>query len=166
MLKLSIFSLLLSASAAFAYPVTVKSCNRDVTFDAAPTRAISNDINLTDMMLALDLQDHMAGYTGLSGYDYSKDAQLSDAAQGLTDLSPDYPTKEVLAGADADFYFAGWNYGLKVGGEVTPETLEALDIKTYELTESCIHIGPKAPASMDDMYNDILNLGTIFNVED
>lgn len=166
MLKLSIFSLLLSASAAFAYPVTVKSCNRDVTFDAAPTRAISNDINLTDMMLALDLQDHMAGYTGLSGYDYSKDAQLSDAAQGLTDLSPDYPTKEVLAGADADFYFAGWNYGLKVGGEVTPETLEALDIKTYELTESCIHIGPKAPASMDDMYNDILNLGTIFDVED
>lgn len=166
MLKLSIFSLLLSASAAFAYPVTVKSCNRDVTFDAAPTRAISNDINLTDMMLALDLQDHMAGYTGLSGYDYSKDAQLSDAAQGLTDLSPDYPTKEVLAGADADFYFAGWNYGLKVGGEVTPETLEALGIKTYELTESCIHIGPKAPASMDDMYNDILNLGTIFNVED
>ena len=166
MLKLSIFSLLLSASAAFAYPVTVKSCNRDVTFDAAPTRAISNDINLTDMMLALDLQDHMAGYTGLSGYDYSKDAQLSDAAQGLTDLSPDYPTKEVLAGADADFYFAGWNYGLKVGGEVTPETLEALGIKTYELTESCIHIGPKAPASMDDMYNDILNLGTIFDVED
>jgi hypothetical protein len=28
----------------------------------------------------------------------------------------------VLLGADADFYFAGWNYGMKVGGEVTPET--------------------------------------------
>jgi len=166
MLRLSIAALLLSATAAAAYPVTVKSCNREVTFDAAPTRAVSNDINLTDMMLVLGLQDHMAGYTGLSGYNYAKDTQLTDAAKGVKELAADYPTKEVLAGADADFFFAGWNYGLKVGGEMTPETLEPLGIKTYELTESCIHIGPKAKASMDDMYNDILNLGTIFNVED
>jgi iron complex transport system substrate-binding protein len=55
---------------------------------------------------------------------------------------------------------------MKVGGEVTPETLEPLGIKTYELTESCIHIGPKAKASMQDMYADILNLGRIFGVSD
>lgn len=165
MLKLSA-AFALMASAATAYPVTVKSCNRDVTFDAAPMRAVSNDIDLTDMMLALGLQDHMAGYTGLSGYDYAKDAQLSDAARGLADLSPDYPTKEVLAGADADFFFAGWNYGLTPGGEMTPEALEPLGIKTYELTESCIFMGPKPRASMEDLYTDIRNLGTIFNVPD
>jgi iron complex transport system substrate-binding protein len=83
----------------------------------------------------------------------------------LPELSPKYPTKEVLLGADADFYFAGWNYGMKVGGEVTPETLAPFGIKVYELTESCIHIGPKPKSSMDDMYNDILNLGRIFGVE-
>mgnify|MGYP001791020386 FL=1 len=55
---------------------------------------------------------------------------------------------------------------MKVGGEVTPETLEPFGIKVYELTESCIHIGEKAAASMDDMYNDLLNLGAIFEVED
>jgi iron complex transport system substrate-binding protein len=54
---------------------------------------------------------------------------------------------------------------MKVGGEVTPETLEPLGIKTYELTESCIHIGPKAKSSMQDMYADLLNLGRIFGVE-
>ena len=49
----------LLASSALAYPVTVKSCNRDVTFEAAPSRAVSNDVNLTEMMLALKLQDRM-----------------------------------------------------------------------------------------------------------
>jgi iron complex transport system substrate-binding protein len=69
-------------------------------------------------------------------------------------------------GAEPDFFFAGWNYGMKVGGEVTPETLEPFGIKTYELTESCIHIGAKDKVAMQDMYNDLLNLGTIFGVSD
>ena len=69
-------------------------------------------------------------------------------------------------GADADFYFAGWNYGMKVGGEVTPETLEPFDIKVYELTESCIHIMSKAKPTMDDMFVDLINLGKIFDVEE
>ena len=55
---------------------------------------------------------------------------------------------------------------MKVGGEVTPETLDPFGIKVYELTESCIHIGEKPKVSMDDMYNDLLNLGKIFGVED
>ncbi len=55
---------------------------------------------------------------------------------------------------------------MKVGGEVTPDTLSEFGIKVYELTESCIHIMEKAKASMDDMYNDLLNLGRIFGVEE
>ena len=83
----------------------------------------------------------------------------------MPELSAKYPTKEVLVGADADFFFAGWNYGMKVGGEVTPETLDPFGIKVYELTESCSHIMSKDKASIEDMYADILNLGKIFGVE-
>ncbi|MBB4952013.1 iron complex transport system substrate-binding protein [Agrobacterium vitis] len=154
-----------SSVAAFAAPVTVKSCNREVTFDKAPTRAISNDVNLTEMMLALKLQDHMVGYTGVSGWK-TLDEKLRDGVKQLPELSAKYPTKEVLLNADADFYFAGWNYGMKVGGEVTPETLAPLGIKVYELTESCIHIMQKPKPTMDDMFVDMLNLGKIFKVED
>ena len=164
MIRLSLAAFLLSATAAMAYPVTVKSCDRDVTFDAAPARAISNDVNLTDMMLVLGLRDRMVGYTGISGWK-TLDADMREGVAELPELSAKYPTKEVLAGAEADFFFAGWNYGMKVGGEVTPQTLAPFGIKTYELTESCIHIGPKAKSSMDDMYIDILNLGRIFGVE-
>lgn len=158
------FALVASAAFGAGYPVTVKSCNREVSFDKAPVRAVSNDVNLTEMMLALDLTGHMAGYTGVSNLQ-ELDPSLRAKIKGIPDLSPDYPTREVLLGANADFYFAGWNYGLKVGGTVTPETLAPLGIKVYELTESCIHIMKKPKASLHDMYNDILNLGKIFNVE-
>jgi iron complex transport system substrate-binding protein len=164
MIRLSALALLLSAATADAFPVTVKSCGREVTFDAAPSRAISNDVNLTEMMLVLGLRDRMVGYTGISGWK-TLDEEMRAGVAELPELSARYPTKEVLAGAEPDFFFAGWNYGMKVGGEVTPETLEPLGIQTYELTESCIHLGPKARSSMDDMYNDILNLGRIFGVE-
>ena len=163
-MKLTLIALFLSATAAAAQPVTVQSCNREVTFDAPPTRAISNDVNLTEMMLVLGLRDKMVGYTGISGWK-TLDVEMRTGVAELPELSAKYPTKEVLVGAEADFFFAGWNYGMKVGGEVTPETLEPFGIKVYELTESCIHIGPKDKVAMRDMYNDLLNLGKIFGVE-
>ncbi|EKF60697.1 ABC transporter substrate binding protein (iron) [Agrobacterium albertimagni AOL15] len=165
LLSATLFASVFAASSAFAYPVTVKSCDREVTFDAPPARAISNDVNLTEMMLALKLQDRMVGYTGISGWK-TLDEGLREGVKELPELSPKYPTKEVLLNADADFYFAGWNYGMKVGGEVTPETLEPFKIKVYELTESCIHIMAKNKPTMDDMFVDLLNLGKIFDVED
>lgn len=153
----------LTATATYAQ-TTVQSCNRDVSFDAVPQAAISNDVNLTEMMLVLGLADHMVGYTGVSGWK-TLDKDLRAGVSQLPELAARYPSKEVLVGADADFFFAGWNYGMKVGGEVTPETLAPFGIKVYELTESCIHIGEKSKASMDDMYVDLLNLGRIFDVE-
>ncbi|WP_429807367.1 ABC transporter substrate-binding protein [Ensifer sp. B1-9] len=156
---------LATAAPALAYPVTVKSCNREVTFDAAPKRAIANDVNLVEMMLALKLQDRMVGYTGVSGWK-TLDEKLREGVKELPELSEKYPTKEVLLDADADFFFAGWNYGMKVGGEVTPETLAPFKINVYELTESCVHFMAREKPSMDDMFVDLLNLGRIFGVED
>lgn len=165
-MKLLPIALGLTCTASFALAeTTVQSCNRTVAFDSVPQAAISNDVNLTEMMLVLGLADHMVGYTGISGWK-TLDEDMRAGVEELPELSAKYPTKEVLIGADADFFFAGWNYGMKVGGEVTPETLAPFGIDVYELTESCIHIGAKEKVSMDDMYNDLLNLGEIFAVKD
>ena len=158
------FFLIISFNSMASSKVSVDSCNRTVTFDSPPQRAISNDVNLTEMMLVLGLSDKMVGYTGISGWK-TLDEEMRLGVKQLPELSPKYPTKEVLVGADADFFFAGWNYGMKVGGEVTPETLKPFGINVYELTESCIHIMTKKKVSMDDMYNDLLNLGLIFQIE-
>ena len=165
-MKLLPLALGLSSVASVALAdTTVQSCDRSVTFDDVPQAAISNDVNLTEMMLVLGLADNMVGYTGISGWK-TLDEEMRAGVEQLPELSAKYPTKEVLIGADADFFFAGWNYGMKVGGEVTPETLAPFGIDVYELTESCIHISEKGKASMDDMYNDLLNLGEIFAVKD
>ena len=156
------FGLLANIAAAEA---TVQSCDRTVNFDAPPERAISNDVNLTEMMLVLGLADRMVGYTGISGWK-TLDEEMRAGVEELPELSAKYPSKEVIVGADADFFFAGWNYGMKVGGEVTPETLEPFGVQVYELTESCTHIMAKDKASIEDMYNDLTNLGDIFDVED
>ena len=158
-------SLLLLGAGMASAEVSVQSCDRTVTFDAPPERAISNDVNLTEMMLVLGLADRMIGYTGISGWK-TVDEEMRAGVEALPELSERYPSKEVLVGADADFFFAGWNYGMKVGGEVTPETLAPFGIQVYELTESCIHITNKQKASIDDMFADLLNLGTIFGVEE
>ncbi len=158
------FFLIISFNSMASSKVSVDSCNRTVTFDSPPQRAISNDVNLTEMMLVLGLSDKMVGYTGISGWK-TLDEEMRLGVKQLPELSPKYPSKEVLVGADADFFFAGWNYGMKVGGEVTPETLKPFGINVYELTESCIHIMTKKKVSMDDMYNDLLNLGRIFQIE-
>ncbi|MCC5957875.1 MAG: ABC transporter substrate-binding protein [Rhodobacteraceae bacterium] len=153
------------AAPALAHPVTVQSCDREVTFDAPPERAASNDVNLTEMMLVLGLHDRMVGYTGISGWNKLDEEIRADIGE-LPELSERYPTREVLIGADLDFWFAGWNYGMRVGGEVTPDTLQPFGIAVYELTESCIHIMPRDGVAIDDMFNDIRNLGAIFGVDD
>lgn len=156
----ALFTLLAGTALA---QTTIQSCEREVVFDTPPQAAVSNDINLTEMMLVLGLTDHMVGYTGITGWN-KLDVEMRAGVEALPELSQKYPSKEVLIGADADFFFAGWNYGMRIGGEVTPETLEPFGIQVYELTESCIHIGEKDAAAMDDMYNDLRNLGAIFGI--
>ena len=72
-------------SSAFA-ETTVNSCNRTVSFDAPPKRAISNDVNLTEMMLVLGLADHMVGYTGISGWK-TLDEEMRANVKQLPELS-------------------------------------------------------------------------------
>lgn len=155
----------LSASAAFAFPVTVDSCGTPVTFDAASKRAVVHDINMAKMAFALDLQPSIVGVTGITGW-YKTDDTFKQEQGAIPELAPKYPTMENLVAADPDFFFAGWYYGMKPGGDVTPDTLAEHGIKTLVLTESCIHLDKDRPAaSMDLLYADIEKLGTIFGKE-
>lgn len=146
------------------YPLTLRSCERDVTFTKAPQRAVSHDISLTGMLLALGLRERMVGYTGISGWK-TLDPALKIALADLPELASRYASLETLLDVDADLFFAGWSYGMRVGGPVTPATLEPLGIPVYELSESCSWIMQQRQASLDDLYRDLLNLGRIFSVE-
>ncbi len=155
----------LSATAAAAFPVTVDNCGKPLTFDAAPKRAVVHDINMAKMAFALGLQPVMVGVTGISGW-YKLDDRFKALQGSIPELAPKYPTMENLMAANADFFFAGWYYGMDPGGEVTPETLAPHGIKTLVLTESCVRLDHNRPAaSMDLLFGDVARLGTIFGKE-
>jgi iron complex transport system substrate-binding protein len=162
-------ALLLGSTHAFAeatkYPLTVQSCNREVTFKQAPKHAVSHDINMTQMMLALGLKPSMVGYSGVSGWK-SVTPAMQSLLDGLPELAAKYPSVETLLNANVDFFFAGWDYGMRVGGDLTPHTLQPLGINVYELTESCAFVMKRPAATLEDTYNDLRNLGKIFDVQD
>ena len=162
-------TLLCGATQAFAeatrYPMKIQSCNREVVFNQAPEHAVSHDINMTQMMLALGLKSRMVGYSGVTGWK-AVTPQMATLLDGLPELAAKYPSVETLLNANVDFFFAGWDYGMRVGGDLTPQTLQPLGINVLELTESCAFVMKRPAATLDDTYNDLRNLGRIFDVQD
>jgi iron complex transport system substrate-binding protein len=90
-----------ATAAAAAYPVTISNCGTSVTYTKAPARAVSNDINTTEDMIALGLESHMAGEFGASGSLPSGQpfpAQFAAGFKQVHEISPDYFTLEQLIG--------------------------------------------------------------------
>jgi iron complex transport system substrate-binding protein len=159
-------ALSLLATPALAFPVTVDNCGRTLTFDRAPDHAVIHDLNMSEMAFALNLQPSMAGVTGITGW-YKTTPEFKAALGAIPELAPKYPTMENLLAANTDFFFAGWYYGMKPGGDLTPDTLADKGIKTYVLTESCAQVDKSRPrASMDLLFTDELALGKIFGKDE
>ncbi len=153
-------------SPAWAFPVTVDDCGRKLTFDTPPKRAVVHDLDMSEIAFSLGLQPSMVGVTGVTGY-YKMTPQFRAALGSIPELAPKYPSLETLVAADPDFFFAGWYYGMKPGGDVTPDTLAAHGIKTYVLSESCAQVDKnRPPATLDLLYKDEANLGAIFGKDD
>jgi iron complex transport system substrate-binding protein len=156
------------SSSGGSYPVTVSSCGQSETYNAAPTRAVSNDINTTEDMLALGLESHMVGTFGVTGdgpVGQPVPPQYEAGFRKVRDVSSNYFTLEQLVGLHPDFLFAGWNYGLELGTNLTPQYLAKFGIKTLVLTESCAWVQHATDSvSINDTYQDIRSLGAIFGV--
>ncbi|GAA0333679.1 ABC transporter substrate-binding protein [Streptomyces blastmyceticus] len=151
------------------YPVTVKNCGVKTTYDKAPQRVVTNDVGIAEIMFALGLEDHMAGYVAP---DYKGDRESVPWADGYKKvkwLSKKEITKEIVLDAKADLVFAGWNYGFGEGNGFTPAALKKLGIGSYVLTESC-HNGTGASRGvmppLEALYADLETLGKVFDVED
>ena len=151
---------------ASADEVTVDNCGKPLVFETQPERLVVHDINMSEMAFALGLQDKIVGVTGITGW--YKTSPEFDAARGdIPELAPKYPSVENLVSASPDLFFAGWYYGMKPGGEVTPDTLAPFGIKTMILTESCVHLNKDRPeASMDLLFDDVKRLAKVMHVED
>ncbi|MEV5243047.1 ABC transporter substrate-binding protein [Streptomyces cinnamoneus] len=162
-----------SKAAGGHYPVTVENCGVRTTYDKAPQRVVTNDVGIAEIMFALGLEDHMAGYVApdyRSSRDDNGEAPWKSGYGRTKWLSKKEITKELVLDAKADLVFAGWNYGFGEGNGFTPEALKKLGVGSYVLTESC-HNGTTSKARgvmppLEALYTDLETLGKVFNVED
>ncbi len=151
---------------ASSFPVTVDSCGRAVTFEQAPTKAVIHDQNMSQMAFALGIQKNIAALTGITGW-YKTNAKFDADRGAIPELAPKNPTLENLIAAEPDLFFAGWNYGMRTDGELTPQSLGKLGVPVLELSESCVHLTKSGPdASMSLLYDDVLRLGAVFGVKE
>ena len=155
----------LAAAHAQTFPVTVDSCGAKLTFAAPPRRALIHDLNMTEMALSLGLQKQMVGVSGITGW-YKSRPGLRLALGSIPEIAAKQPSLENVLAANPDFFFAGWNYGMSVGGDLTPAILQRYGIPTLVLSESCNHVDKSRPrASLELLYGDYIKLGTIFGKE-
>ncbi|MFG2911679.1 ABC transporter substrate-binding protein [Kitasatospora sp. NPDC048298] len=158
-----------TATASAHYPVTVDNCGEKLTFDRKPARVVTNDVGITELMLSLGLADRMAGYVMPDDKGKIDQVAWKDGYQQAKWLSKQIITKEIALDAKADLVFAGWHYGFDEGRGVTPQTLKALGIDSYVLSESCRSGKGTERGVMDPLealYTDLANLGEVFDVKD
>ncbi|WP_109028859.1 ABC transporter substrate-binding protein [Streptomyces rubrogriseus] len=157
------------ASSDGHYPVTVENCGEKLTFEKAPRRVVTNDVGITEIMFALGLEDHMAGYVMPDDKGDLTKVPWKDGYRKTTWLSKERINKELVLDARADLVFAGWNYGFSEGDGFTPQALRRVGVDSYLLSESCRNGQGKARGVMpplDALYTDLRNLGKVFDVED
>lgn len=157
------------AASVSAAPVTVTNCRAPLTVPTTPSRVVTNDTGITEMMFALGLSDRMVGYTTYAGKerDVASSPWRTDFERTRS-LGTSF-TREVIQAADPDFVFAGWNYGFKESTGVTPDWVRSIGATPYQLTEACRQPGSTRRGivrPLDALYDDLTSLGTVFGVRD
>lgn len=138
--------------------ISIENGDRVVTFSQQPKRAVALNQHTTEIMLALGLEEFMVGTA------YLDDAilpEFQEAYGTIPVLSDQYPSQEVFLAEEPDFAYAGWGSAFREDNIGTIEQLEQFGVKSYLHNSSSI-VGP----TIDDVYEDIINIGRIFNVED
>lgn len=154
--------LALPAQAATTYPLTIDNCGQTVTLDAAPERVVSIKSTATELLLSLGLADRIVG---VGFQDGPLPEHLATSGSGLTVLSDKLPSQEVVLEVEPDFIYGGWESNFAVDGAGERPTLAALGVATYVAPAACRSIKP-AKLTFDQLFAEIAEMGSIFDVED
>ena len=153
-----------AATAAAGYPDTVENCGTEVTFDRAPQRVVTIKSTSTELLLALGLKDRIVGQTFQDG---PVPEQGAEEAAGITTLSDEAPSQEVVLEQEPDLVLAGWESNLAADTAGERDLLAKLGVATYVSPAACQD--PKdQPDKMtyDLLFDQFEELGAILGASD
>lgn len=117
-----------------AFPYTDDNCGVVTTYEEAPKRAVTLSNNATELMLALGLDEHIAGTSYMANLKISP--QYEQAYNQIPIISPLVASTEELIDAEADFVYAGYPDGFSESRH-TRDQLHDLGMKTRLNFEGC-----------------------------
>jgi iron complex transport system substrate-binding protein len=150
------------------YPVTVRSCGRDTTVDAAPERAVTINQGATEVLLALGLEDRMVGTAYL---DDAVADRWAKAYASVLVLSEAYPDTETLLAAEPDFVYGSYASAFDGDAAGSQDDLQDLGIASYLSPFSCGEGNESASVgadgvTFDDVWGELRAVGTLFGAAD
>ncbi|MEU2669431.1 ABC transporter substrate-binding protein [Streptomyces sp. NPDC007164] len=147
----------MAAPAADGFPYTVTNCGTRTTFDAPPERVVTMNQHVTEIMLALGLQDRLAGTAYL---DDSVLPEYRSAYAGTKVLAKEYPSKEVLLGAGPDFVYGGYSSAFDEARGQDRAGLQKDGINTRLNIENCT----RGKVGIDQLATEITQVARTFGV--
>ncbi len=128
----------------------------EVVFEKAPERAVTLSQFMTEMLLALGLEERMVGTAYMDNEIYP---EFKEAYESIKVLSDKYPSKEVLFSVEPDFV-SGWTSAFNEKRVASATEMMENGIHPYLATS----IGGNE--SLEAVYQDFRDLAKIFAVEE
>jgi len=177
---------------ADAYPLSYNSCGVEHSVSAAPQRVVTMNQGATELMLAMGLENHMAGTAYLDDYIWP---HYATAYAQIPVLASSYPNESTIMSVNPDFIIASYNSAFRqvyessgstsgifsdatvgpctgtgsVFGDAKPTCrpqLHAANIGTYLFADACEDTSLRpATVTENTVYSEMRNLGSIFGVD-
>jgi iron complex transport system substrate-binding protein len=148
-----------TGAAVGAFPVTVENCGQRYTFDRPPSRAVTMNQHVTEVLLALGLVDRMVGTAYL---DSTIRPDLAADYAKVPVLAKEYPSKEQVVAADPDVVIGGYASAFADDAAGPRDALAALGINSYLTAGYCPDYTGRN--SIDLVRSDIEDIGRMFGV--
>lgn len=145
-------------------PVSLDNCGYEITVDAAPERIVAIKSSTFELLLALGLEDRIAGHAFSDGP--VPDA-YAEAAASVPVISDKVPSQEAVLALEPDMVFAGWESNLTAEGAGDRDVLASLSIGSYVAPAACKAPGyMPAPLTFDAVFDGFREAGEVFGAQD
>lgn len=155
------------AAATTEYPLTVKNCGRDVTFQKAPSRVVilsGASVGEVESLLVLDQQDKIVG--NMQNYGVSDEPGMVQRINALPTVPGATPAEQILA-TKPDLVISTWAGGFDpAAGAPTRDQLAEKGIASYVNPAQCgtPEDAQKKPG-IKDSFEMLMDFGRIFNAQ-
>lgn len=159
-------TLLLSAFAGSAMaegePVVIENMGRTTTYEEAPETAVALSYSIAEIMVALGLEDKIVAIAPSMYILDQVSEEYRETVGSFPVLEGNYgvPTLETVLDTGAEFVF-GDAYSFYASAVGTVEDFEAAGVNIYATEGTYVE-----DATFENIYNDIINIGKIFRVEE